>query len=67
MQAPPPPEPMPRDPNLDQNQPLSMAERFKKTHGVVTYAQKVSEPFLSPGKTDKTGVMAAGLGLKHSE
>jgi hypothetical protein len=58
---------MPRDLNRDPNKPLSMAERFKKTHGVVTYAQKVSDPFLSPGKADKTGVMAAGLGLKHSE
>ena len=66
VQAPPPPEPMPRDPNLDQNQPLSLADRFKKTHGMITEAQKHLS-HLSPGKADTTGVQAAGLSLKHGE
>jgi type IV secretion system protein TrbL len=67
VQAPPPPEPMPRDPNRDPNKPLSMAERFKGTHGLIRDIHKHTEPVLLPGKAETSGVQAAGLGLKHSE
>ena len=67
IQAPPPPEPMPRDPNRDPNKPLSMADRFKGTHGLIRDIHKHTEPVLLPGKAETSGVQAAGLGLKHSE